>query len=240
MINKFLIIAAVLEEVKNIKRFLEKDEAIIKDTMIIERGIIFGKNVDILVTGPGILNSIHALTVYLENNEKPELIIQTVCAGGFSDLGVSIGDIGIASSETYIHLGVENPENRIIPSPLPFSITKTGTIKNQFPTNEDFSKKSLEIIRENTDLKADIYPFITVSEVTSSKEKAANLFNNFKAGMENMEGAGSAYISYLYELPFIEIRSTSNETGVLEKCFWDFPTSFNNSGQAVLELIKGL
>jgi futalosine hydrolase len=240
MFDKILVVSAVYNEIKYLVKHLEKDESIIKNAMIIEKGKINGKKTDILVSGPGILNSVHSLTVYLETNEKPDLIIQTGCAGGFNQKNVAIGDIGIASKETYLHLGVENPKNRIIPSPLPFSLTKGGSVSNVFKTNEKISCRALEIIKTNTDLNADIYPFLTVSEVTSTKEKAKLLFDNFGAGMENMEGAGSAYISFLYEIPFIEIRAASNETGERNKFKWDFTKAFSNSCDAVLNVLKNI
>ncbi|MGE4520714.1 MAG: futalosine hydrolase [Desulfobacteraceae bacterium] len=238
MFDKILIVSAVYDEIKFILKHLDKDESIIKNAMIIEKGKIHGRKTDILVSGPGILNSVHSLTVYLENNEKPDLIIQTGCAGGFIQKNVAIGDIGIASEETYLHLGVENPKNRIIPSPLPFSLTKGGSVSNIFKTNEKTTSEALEIIKSKTAFNADLYPFLTVSEVTSTKEKAKLLFENFQSGMENMEGAGSAYVSFLYEIPFIEIRSASNETGERDKFKWDFHKAFLNSCESVFNVLK--
>jgi futalosine hydrolase len=240
MFGKILIVSAVFDEIKFILKHLEKDESIIKNAMIIEKGKIAGKNTDILVSGPGILNSVHSLTVYLENNEKPDLIIQTGCAGGFIQKNISLGDIGIASSETYLHLGVENPQNRVIPSPLPFSLTKGNSISNIFETNEKINLEILDIIKTKTNYNTDIYPFLTVSEVTSTRERAGILFENYGAGMENMEGAGSAYVSFLYEIPFIEIRSASNETGERNKFKWDFHKAFSNSCDCVFNVLKNI
>ncbi|MCB9480537.1 MAG: futalosine hydrolase [Desulfobacteraceae bacterium] len=240
MFDKILIVSAVFDEIKFILKHLEKDESIIKNAMIIEKGKIAGRNTDILVSGPGILNAVHSLTVYLENNEKPDLIIQTGCAGGFSQKNISLGDIGIASRETYLHLGVENPENRVIPSPLPFSLTKGRSISNVFETNEKINLEIFDIIKTKTNYNTDIYPFLTVSEVTSTKERAGILFENYDAGMENMEGAGSAYVSFLYEIPFVEVRSASNETGERDKFKWDFHKAFSNSCDCLFNILKNI
>jgi futalosine hydrolase len=240
MINKILVVAAVESETEYINENLKNKKSDDSNCLDIKKGKIGSKETEVLVTGPGILNSVYSLTRYLENNAHPDIIIQTGCAGGFTQGNISKGDIGIASEEIYIHLGTENPENRFIPSPLPFSLSGKSNIKNSFKTNENFTNSALKIINLKTDLKAKIYPFITVSEITSTKEKADNLFSCYNAGMENMEGAGTAYVSFLYDIPFIEIRSASNQAGTRDKNQWDFKLSFVNSGKAVSEFIKNI
>lgn len=240
MLKKILIVSAVFEEIKYLLKKLEKEESIIRNSMIIEKGRMFKKNIDLLVTGPGIMNTVHGLTVFLENNEKPDLIIQTGCAGGFPQANAVKGSIGIATKEIYIHLGVENPENRIIPSPLPFSLTKNNILSNIFKTNEELSFKAFNIIKETTSYECNLYPFITVSEITSSKEKAKILYENYLCGMENMEGAGSAYLSFLYEIPFIEIRTVSNETGIRDKKQWLFPDAFKKACNAIEQILQNI
>ncbi|MGM0417456.1 MAG: futalosine hydrolase [Thermodesulfobacteriota bacterium] len=240
MTNKILVIAAVYSETEFILENMENTKSDNSNYLDIKKGKIGTKDTDVIVTGPGILNSVCFLTRYLENNTHPDFIIQTGCAGGFAQRNILKGDIGIASEEIYIHLGTENPENRFIPSPLPFSLSDKGKIKNIFKTDENLARSAFNIINSKTDLKAEIYPFITVSEITSTKEKADNLFFGYNPGMENMEGAGSAYVSFLYDIPFIEIRSASNQAGTRDKKKWDFNLSFANSGKAVLEFIKNI
>ncbi|MDY0132335.1 MAG: futalosine hydrolase [Desulforegulaceae bacterium] len=238
MFKKILIISAVYDEVKPIVKHLGKSKSIKKHSMIVEKGKINNRNTDILVSGPGILNAVHSLTLYLENNPKPDLIIQTGCAGAFLQKNISIGDLGIASKEIYHHLGVENPKNPIIPSPLPFSLTNENFLTNVFETDKNTSLQVLDIIKTKTQYKVGFYPFLTVSEITSTRKKAEFLFKNYDAGMENMEGAGSAYVSFLYKIPFIEIRAASNETGDRNKLNWDFDKAFKNSCDCVLNVLK--
>lgn len=240
MIKNILIVSAVSGESSHILKRMDKKESYFAGGINYQKGFINNISINILVTQPGILNSIISLTRYLENNTKPDLIIQVGCAGGFTCHGIKVGDIGIASKEIYLHLGVENPKNRAIPSPLPFSLTNDNNISNTFLTDHIFSEKAYEIIKDKTDLSTNIYPFITVSEITSTKEKAKIIHNNFGCGMENMEGAGSAYTAFLYAIPFIEIRSSSNETGERDKHRWDLGKSFKNSCDAVFEVIKNI
>jgi futalosine hydrolase len=91
---------------------------------------------DCMITGPGVFNTAHGLTVYLEH-KRPKLILDTGIAGGFSSFrsggnnsfgsdafgsdavgGMEIGDIGIAEQEQYIHTGVGVKTL----SPLPFDL----------------------------------------------------------------------------------------------------------------------
>ncbi|PIE75101.1 MAG: futalosine hydrolase [Deltaproteobacteria bacterium] len=237
MIKKILVVSAILDEIKPLCKEMKEIKHLKKNGIFLKKGRIHEKKVDILVTGPGILNSVYALTLYMENNEKPGLVIQTGCAGGFSQAMVFNGDIGIAFSETYIHLGVENKENNIIPLPLPFFISSEYSISNIFPTDNSLSRKSYQIIKKYTDLNAAIYPFLTVSEITASFARTQILYDTYHAGMENMEGAGSAYICLLYQLPFVEIRAASNTAGERDKNNWELEKSFSNSCKAVNQVI---
>ncbi|MBF0234124.1 MAG: futalosine hydrolase [Desulfamplus sp.] len=60
----------------------------------------------LIITGIGVINTAHALTVAIET-VTPDIIIQVGIGGAFEEAGVFVGDIAVAESETYIHTGVE-------------------------------------------------------------------------------------------------------------------------------------
>lgn len=242
--DHIIISAAVKEELELLRLKLLNPKAIFINNIEISTGTINDKNVMLIATGPGVVNTAHALTVVLEKT-KAALIIQTGCAGAFKNAGIKKGDIGIATCEIDIHTGIESDKNhREIPSPLPFPIvSKNNTeITNTFPTDQKMSENAFNILSDNMgrDQKIRLAPFVTVSTITATDNRAGILYEAFMPCMESMEGASAAHIAFLYDIPFIEIRSASNIVGKRDKSQWDLPLAFKNSNLAVLEFINGM
>ncbi len=210
----------------------------------ITAGCLEGKPVKILITGPGIVNTVQALSAAIENS-RPSLIIQTGCAGAFRDSGLKIGDIGIATQEVDIHLGIE-PENEELPlEELPFPLIKKNNldIKNYYPLNQKWVDFAFQAVKEAFapgNIRTEKGPFITVSTITATDKRAKILYKRFSACMENMEGSGTAHLSIHYDIPFVEIRSASNFAGKRDLSSWDLPLAFERGTFAVLAFIRHL
>ena len=65
------------------------------------------------LTGPGVLNTAHSLTLLLEQH-LPKMILQTGIAGVYKGTGLGVGDVAAAYRSRYIHTGVtcQDGENR--------------------------------------------------------------------------------------------------------------------------------
>ncbi|MBF0257736.1 MAG: futalosine hydrolase [Desulfamplus sp.] len=274
------------------------------------------KDFKVVVTGPGVINTAHGLTVYLEHyidNSKEHqsslLIIQTGIAGYFKDSGLEMGDIAVATSETYIHTGVNREISSFSSScssypydPLPFDlvpdcpmsrqghfefdcnmIQKSCSIIEKGLTDLSFTATSLNAVNPLTAVNSEIATnfeiavnsetavnskrvtnfraatnfsteinqsqsisfslmtgnFITVSAITSTTEHADKLFRAFDYPcMESMEGAASAHIAALYNIPFLEIRAGSNPVGIRDKKQWDIPLACQNASFALEALLE--
>ncbi len=61
---------------------------------------------------------------------------------------------------------------------------------------------------------------ITVSTVTSSQERAEDLWRDYQAGLENMEGAAVAMACAFHQIPFYQIRAVSNKVGPRAPASW--------------------
>ncbi len=248
-------------------------------------------NFQIVVTGAGVVNASHGLTVCLEsqiNDHKwhkteyckpnltgynpnnieesptPLLIIQTGIAGFFEGSGLETGDIAVATSETYIHTGVDNatyphkllPFNLVPDCPISrrghfifekamveksCSIIETGINKS----SSELIKNGLAELKESEERIKDKLcrvmagNFITVSTITATPENGHNLFRAFNQPfMESMEGAASAHIAALYNIPFLEVRAGSNPVGVRSKDQWNIPLASQRASFAVRSLIE--
>jgi futalosine hydrolase len=81
-------------------------------------------------------------------------------------------------------------------------------------------------------------PFVTVSSITGSYEKAAALSQAFSPVMESMEGAAAAHVAALYQVPMVEIRSASNRVGERNKNQWDIKKAVHTVAD-ICEIILG-
>jgi len=237
-----LITTAVNQEIENLSQITEKLNVVHIGGRKTYQGSIERHKVRILVTGPGSVNTVQAMTACIENS-KPILIIQTGCAGAFQESGLQIGDIGIATEEINIHLGIESEKPDSPLTELPFSVLRKGSValKSRYPCSKSLSDLACKILvdaltKEKINVKKG--PFVTVSTITATEKRAKSLYSQFSAYMEAMEGAGAAHLSIHYNIPFLEIRSASNMVGKREKYKWDLARACRNSNKAVLAFIR--
>jgi len=240
--SKGLILCATEVEMA---RFLDQQPGLVKGKtpsgLILYSGILDEIPFDCMISGPGVFNTAHALTVYLEHT-RPTLILDTGIAGAFASFGsgeddargaggcgtfsnrpIGIGGISIAAREQYIHIGVgcNTPDE----SCLPFDL-----IENQPLTRQGIYPSDPELL----DLYHGLFTrefvgpvargdFITVSSITASPGHAQKIYNRFSPVMETMEGAAALHVAALYDVPIIEIRAASNFVGERDKDKWNFP-----------------
>nr|NJM04330.1 hypothetical protein [Desulfobacula sp.] len=106
MTPDLLILCATLAEMSYfLSAHPPKAERVTRTGPRIFSGRLNDKAYDLMITGPGVFNAAHALTVYLEQ-ASPALVLQTGIAGVFRETGLDIGDVAVASSEHYIHTGI--------------------------------------------------------------------------------------------------------------------------------------
>jgi len=197
---------------------------------------------DVLITGPSVFNASHALTIALEKH-RPKLIIQTGYAGIFQESNLKIGDIAVATEERYVHTGVESSLNPIIPMDLPFELiddtpsTKSGV----YDLNHKYTDSAYGVLVATNPVKECSIAkglILTVSTITATTKTAMDLSKAFSPVMEAMEGAASAHIAALYDLPFLEIRSGSNYVGQRDKTKWDTSLASKRIAIAIALIIK--
>ncbi|MBC8200190.1 MAG: futalosine hydrolase [Desulfobacterales bacterium] len=241
MHNHIIITAAVYEELSALIDRVEKPVVSKVGGRKIVSGHIEGKSVKLLVTGPGLVNTVQALTAAIEDS-RPSLIIQTGCAGAFKESGLKIGDIGIATEEIDVNLGIE-PENGDGPlTELPFSLLDShgSDIKNRYSLDHELANLAFKAIKKGcADKNIGLIKgsFITVSTITATDARAEKLYKQYKPCMENMEGSGAACLSLHYDIPFLEIRSVSNIVGKRDLTAWNLPLAFERGAIAVFDFV---
>ncbi|MBT3177248.1 MAG: futalosine hydrolase [Desulfobacula sp.] len=228
-----LILAATYFEISHFLALHPGDSKYLTKTgLAIISGKVGPKTYDLLITGPGVFNAAHALTVYLEKS-FPSLVLQTGIAGVFKQTGCNIGDVAIATQEQYIHTGIQT--DSIENDPLPFDLIEQNlkTRKGIYSFDQDQVDHYHDILcRKGQSNKINITKgaFITVSSITSSGKHADRIYSAFSPVMEAMEGAACAHIALLYDIPIIEVRSASNYVGERDKSKWDIDLAAKQLG----------
>lgn len=207
-------------------------------------GLLKNRPARVVITGPGIVNCVQALTAAIETS-RPGIIIMTGCGGGFEKNGLGIGDIAIASEEIDIHTGIEGNEDPAIVKDLPFCLMeKEGLcIKNRYHMDKALKNIAMKTVTKEFaphGVTVKTGPFITVSTITASNRRAERLLEQFSPVIEAMEGAGAAHVAIHYNIPFLEIRSVSNLVGTRDLSKWNLPLSFKNAARAVVKLIEAI
>ena len=187
-------------------------------------------NISFHITGVGILSAAVSLTK-LVLLHKPELIIQVGIAGCF-DSSIDLGKVVLVKEETLGDTGVEeNGEWKdlfktkfIAPDDAPFT---NGRLVNKHLSNYNPSQ-----LPEVTAL--------TVNEITTRKERIAQLKSLYNPTIESMEGAALHYVCNDLNIPYLQIRGLSNYIGERDKAKWLIKEAVENANKVLLETVVSI
>lgn len=212
--NKYGIIAAMKEEMQEIKKIMQEIEEIKIKELIFFRGKINNNNVILVEAGIGKVNAARVTQLMIDKFEIEKII--NVGSAGSANNELKIGDIVIGK--------------RLVQHD--FDITAFGHPKGFITNIGQYVESDSELISkmEQTILKLSQNEFkIKIGTIASGdifctepkmKEKIRTKFN---ADAIEMEGAAIAQVCKLNEIPFIVIRSISdNPDGKNEITFDQF------------------
>lgn len=191
--------------------------------------------VEYMLTGIGTTSTSYRLTKQLCSAETPyDLVVNTGIAGSFSK-EFPIGAVARIDKEYFGDLGFETFsgfqtlfEYQILDADtFPF---KGGALNA--PLLGDRLENSLSHIKKASS--------VTVQTVSGLPEKTDRLRMGFSPQIESMEGAAFFYICLLERVPFIELRSVSNEVGERDRTKWNIPLALENLKKETANLLKAL
>ncbi|WP_457570955.1 futalosine hydrolase [Desulfovulcanus sp.] len=176
------------------------------------------KDVAFLITGIGLLNASHKLSVCVTEH-KITGVINIGIAGSFDLASLGLGDICVAKREVWPEFGLLTDDG-ILPRGLGFA---------QASINGKKIWDALELSPDQADKNMGLFlPIswprvvsLTVAGVTGTQARARLLKQKYQAHIENMEGFALAYVCTLKQIPFIEVRTISNLVGSRDKKDWD-------------------
>lgn len=188
--------------------------------------------------GVGKINAAAATAVMIERH-RPQLIINTGCAGAYLGSGLSVGNLVVASEETLADEGVIVSEGwrDLRYMSLPALDLGGQPCFNTIPLSKYASEKAMQL--------ADFYGvflmrgrFATVSTCSGTSQRGDQLSTLWNAIAENMEGAAVAQVCRRYELDCLEIRGISNlvEERDMEK--WEIRLAVEAAQRFVLKYLE--
>jgi futalosine hydrolase len=185
------------------------------------RGRLGEKEIILAVTGIGKVNAASATTVLLERF-TPQLLVNTGCGGAFAGSGLSVGDLAVASCESFADEGVETVEGwrGLDLIGIPIFEGRGGRIFNRIPVHGELAADALARALEHG-FRGKLGPFHTVSTCSGTSERGAELLLRFPGICENMEGGAVAQVALIYGVPFLEVRGISNMVEDRDLSRWD-------------------
>ena len=182
-----------------------------------------------LITGVGSIATTWSLMRQFDHH-RPDLIIQAGIAGCFT--GRPAGEVLVIKEEVLADLGVweNNRFNNLFdlklagPDIPPFS---AGRLPN--PYRKLINLTSLEPVRS-----------ATVNEITTDPHRIRWHQQNTAAVVEGMEGGALHYVCLQEKIPFLQLRSVSNEVGVRDKTKWDIRLAISRLNEQLIRLLQQL
>ena len=127
-------------------------------------------------------------------------------------------------------------------------VTEKGTWKDIFNlqlqknNTPPFVKKLLpnQWLKQYNLLKLPAVVAVTVNEITTQKKRKEQIIQHYNPILESMEGAALHYVCRTMDIPFLQLRATSNYVGERNKTKWLLKESIEILNESLVQLINKL
>ncbi|MBK6937719.1 MAG: futalosine hydrolase [Chitinophagaceae bacterium] len=186
-------------------------------------------NIDVLVTGIGLMAATYSITKQF-HLKKPDLVIQAGVGGCF-DKKRSLGTVMAIKQETVADQSVIEIDQ------LKTLFDLKLVPHNQYPYHNGWLVNKNEILKK---VRLPKVKGISVNEITTSKQKMRFYENHFAPVVESMEGAALHYVCLMENVPFLQIRAVSNYIAERNKKNWNMKESISNLNTELIKLLQQL
>lgn len=187
---------------------------------------------DVLVVAGGVgPAAAAAATAHVVATHDVSLVVSMGVAGAFASSRLRHGDTAVATSIVAADLGAMSPERFLDLAAL--GLDGGATV--------DCPADLVATTRDRLDaagLRVAVGAILTLSTMTGTAERAAELMSRHGAVAEAMEGAGVAHVAAMHDLPVLEVRAISNEVGLRDRTSWDLVTALTSLGTAAGALFQ--
>lgn len=227
------IIGAMHEEITELKSLMENIEEISLASFTYFTGKLQNKDIVLVESGIGKVNSAVCTTLLLEKFNVEKLIFTGV-AGGIGD-NINVGDIVISTDLVQHDVDV---------SAFGLDLGVIPRMKNSFFE----ANKELRVLAKKSALKVFDQSKVREGRILSGDqfingiEKITWLKDTFKGEACEMEGASVAHVCELFNIPFVILRAISDKANEEAKmAFAEFVhLASKNSKEIVVNMLKEL
>ena len=195
----------------------------------IEPFTIVNNRVDTLITGVGVPATVYHLQKRIHQIDY-DFIIQAGIAGSFSN-EMELGKVVLVKQDCFADVGIEEKGNY---TPI---FNTDFTDKDEFPLADGWLMNTDDNLKYSNLPKAKA---ITVNKVSDSALQKQQFVQTFNADIETMEGAALHYVCLQEHIPFLQIRSISNQVGERDKTKWKIQEAIENLNKELSILINRL
>lgn len=196
-----------------------------------EHSFVFDSvQVDVLITGPGMMLTAFALGSHLRGFDYDFLLNAGIA--GSMDQSLALGDVVQVHTEQFGDFGAEDQNQQLLDV---FQLELINAQQHPFQ-NGKLVNQATQGFSFLPTVEA-----LTVNRVHGSSDSIARMRNQFPdAQIESMEGAAFFYSALLYEKPFLQIRSISNYVEPRNRDAWQIGLAVNHLCKTLSELIGAL
>ena len=170
---------------------------------------------DVLVVAGGVgPAAAAAAAAYVIAVEDVTVLVSMGIAGAFTDSGLPLGGVAVASTIVAADLGAMSPERFL-------DLGAMGLDGGAAMTSDAALVAATRDRITRARLPFAVGPVLTLSTMTGTSARAAQLMGEHGAIAEAMEGAGVAHVAALHGVPTLEVRTISNRVGVRDRATWD-------------------
>jgi futalosine hydrolase len=237
-----VIVAAVPAETALLRRSLSPCEVRRCGHRELFLGVLHGRKIALLHCGIGKTNAASAVTALLETL-RPRAVMVIGCGGAYPGSTLEIGDLALATEETFADEGVATPEGFRDFAELGFPLLtdENFLLQSRFAADSQLlgdSRPVFEQVAAAADKKLIAGTLVTVSTCSGSERSGREMALRTGGLCENMEGAAIAQICSLYGVPFLELRGISNRVENRDLADWDLPAAAAIAQQAVSAFLR--
>lgn len=195
------------------------------------RGLNNYGRIDVLVAGVGSVQAAVNTTKALNKTEY-DLVISAGIGGGFSG-HAEMGDVVVATKTIAADLGAQTGNGFVF-------IEKLGFGSSQVSIDESLIK-NISTALKMANLSVQSGPILTVNTVTGTVESTLEMISRVPdATAEAMEGFGVATAAEDADVPFLEIRTISNQVGPRDRDAWQIKEALETLEKVSLVLAEVL
>ena len=183
-------------------------------------------NVDILITGVGMMATTYSLTKAILM-KRPDFLLQAGIAGSL-DENLALTKVVLIENENIGDLGVL--DNGTFKTLFDLSLLD----KTSFPWNNGKLSNNVQSLKS---IGLKIVDGVTVNEISTNKNRIAYYKHQLNASVESMEGAAFHFVALQENLRFLQMRSLSNFVGERDKTKWIIDVGVANLNIELIRII---